>query len=317
MSVECLVFTLGVIVQITSFDAWYQFAIGRFISGLGVRASYFLASQFLTSFQVGALSAAVPMYQAETSPSQIRGTLTATYQLFITLGILVAYCISIGTRAMDNSGSWRTVVGIGIFWALVLGVGILFMPESPRWSARHGNLDAARSAIAKVRGISIKHPLVESEMSEILQSLDAERQVDIDDDNRNASKTGESSVSTYEHSQGDVDTQKNGARGGRAGTWLECFIGFKKSSSRVGYRTILGMSLQSLQQLTGANYLYVPLLCIHSIPLFLTLPHSFYYGATIFVSVGIEDSFVTQIILGAVNFICTFGGLYVMEKVCV
>lgn len=57
------------------------------------------------------------------------------------------------------------------------------------------------------------------------------------------------------------------------------------------------MSLQSLQQLTGANYF-------------------FYYGATIFKSVGISDSFVTQIILGAVNFFCTFGGLYVMERVC-
>jgi len=56
------------------------------------------------------------------------------------------------------------------------------------------------------------------------------------------------------------------------------------------------MSLQSLQQLTGANYF-------------------FYYGATIFKSVGIKDSFVTQIILGAVNFVCTFGGLYVMERV--
>ena len=48
--------------------------MGRFVAGLGV----------------GALSAAVPMYQAEAAPSQIRGTLTATYQLFITFGILVA-----------------------------------------------------------------------------------------------------------------------------------------------------------------------------------------------------------------------------------
>ena len=56
------------------------------------------------------------------------------------------------------------------------------------------------------------------------------------------------------------------------------------------------MTLQSFQQLTGANYF-------------------FYYGATVFQSVGINDSFVTQIILGAVNFICTFGGLYVMERV--
>ena len=56
------------------------------------------------------------------------------------------------------------------------------------------------------------------------------------------------------------------------------------------------MVLQSFQQLTGANYF-------------------FYYGATIFSSVGLADSFITQIILGAVNFGCTLGGLYVMQRV--
>lgn len=54
--------------------------------------------------------------------------------------------------------------------------------------------------------------------------------------------------------------------------------------------------MQSFQQLTGANYF-------------------FYYGASIFGSVGIDDPFITQIILGAVNFGCTFGGLYIMERV--
>ena len=94
----------------------------------------------------------------------------------------------------------------------------------------------------------------------------------------------------------------------RAG-WLACFNprrkilyrtllgGLSQDSSFHDYSTpLVGMSLQCLQQLTGANYF-------------------FYYGATIFQSVGIDDSYVTQIILGSVNFGCTFGGLYVMEKV--
>lgn len=45
MTVECIIFSIGVIVQMTSFSAWSQFAVGRLIAGLGV----------------GALSAAVPM----------------------------------------------------------------------------------------------------------------------------------------------------------------------------------------------------------------------------------------------------------------
>ncbi|EGN97272.1 hypothetical protein SERLA73DRAFT_183939 [Serpula lacrymans var. lacrymans S7.3] len=241
MSVECFVFVVGVIIQISSEHVWQQFAVGRFISGLGV----------------GSLSAAVPMYQAETAPPQIRGTLTATYQLFITFGILVAYCISIGTRDIPSSGSWRIVVGIGILWALILGIGILFMPESPRWLAAHDRLDDAQASIARTRGIPASeasdHYVIRREVEEI---------------------------------RSNVLYEKNISAG-----WIDCF----KVENKTLYRTLLGMSLQSLQQLTGANYF-------------------FYYGATVFLSVGIADSFVTQIILGAVNFFCTFGGMYIMER---
>ena len=73
--------------------------------------------------------------------------------------------------------------------------------------------------------------------------------------------------------------------------WLDCF----RRSNKTLYRTFLGMALQAGQQLTGANYF-------------------FYFGTSIFQSVGISDPFVTQIILGAVNFVCTFLGLYVLER---
>ena len=86
MTSECIIFMVGVIIQISSTHQWAQFAVGRLISGLGV----------------GALSSAVPMYQAETAPPPIRGSLTATYQLFITLGILVA-CESSYLRNDDES----------------------------------------------------------------------------------------------------------------------------------------------------------------------------------------------------------------------
>jgi len=76
------------------------------------------------------------------------------------------------------------------------------------------------------------------------------------------------------------------------GGWIDCF----RPQNKTLYRTLLGMTLQSLQQLTGANYF-------------------FYYGASVFRTVGLRDSFVTQIILGAVNFVCTFGGMYVLERV--
>ncbi|KAJ7734214.1 general substrate transporter [Mycena olivaceomarginata] len=229
MTVECGVFIIGVLVQILAFKSWVQFALGRLISG----------------FAVGALSAAVPM---KTAPHQIRGTLTATYQLFITFGILVAYCISIGARGIAGSGSWRTVVAIGILWPLILGIGILTMPESPRWLAKQHRLEEAEHSLARVRGLSKEtgktHAIIQRELEEIRLAVEREEKI--------------------------------------KGGWIDCF----KPANKTLYRTLLAH---------GANYF-------------------FYYGATIFKSVGISDSFVTQIILGAVNFLCTFLGLYIMEK---
>ncbi|KAH8985034.1 general substrate transporter, partial [Lactarius hatsudake] len=64
MQSECLVFCTGVIVQITSKSEWAQFSVGRLI----------------TSLRVDAFSAAIPMYQAETAPPQIRGALILWYR---------------------------------------------------------------------------------------------------------------------------------------------------------------------------------------------------------------------------------------------
>lgn len=77
--------------------------------------------------------------------------------------------------------------------------------------------------------------------------------------------------------------------GGKKHPWHEIFTG-----PRMMYRTLLGLTLQSLQQLTGANFF-------------------FYFGTQIFQSVGIQNSYVTSMILSGVNFGSTFLGLYIVE----
>jgi len=72
MSIQCMIFSVGVLIQVTTFRSWGQIAAGRAIAGIGI----------------GGLSALVPVYQGETSPKHIRGMLTATYQWFITWCVL-------------------------------------------------------------------------------------------------------------------------------------------------------------------------------------------------------------------------------------
>jgi len=115
--------------------------IGRIVTGLGV----------------GALSAVVPLYQSETAPKEIRGSLVATYQLMITFGILVAYCISIGTRNLNEGGaSWRIVVALNMLWALILGIGFIAAPESPRWLMQRGREQDAEKSLARIRGVKVE-----------------------------------------------------------------------------------------------------------------------------------------------------------------
>lgn len=233
-----VIFIVGTIVQITTEYKWYQIALGRLVAGFGV----------------GGLSVLTPMYQSETAPRQIRGAMVGCYQLFITLGILVAYLINFGTEAIRSPASWRITIGVGFVWPVLMIAGIIFMPESPRWDYRHNKIERARKTIARSYGVSENHWEVNREMREIKEKFDAEN------------------------------------AGGGKHKWTEIFTG-----PRMAYRTLLGITLQALQQLTGANFF-------------------FYYGTTIFTSTGLSNSYVTSIILGAVNFAMTFPGLYVVEK---
>lgn len=228
---------IGVIIEVSSSTHWAQFAVGRLINGVGI----------------GALSVVVPMYQSESSPKSIRGILVASYQLFITLGIWTASMVNYGTETMTTSASWRVPNGLSFLWALILGGGILFLPESPRYAYRMGRDEEARQNIARLAGISPDDKEVMDQINDIRVKLEEES-------------------------------------AGADAKWYEIFTG-----PRMMYRTILGMTLQAGQQLTGANFF-------------------FYYGTTIFAATGLSNSYVTQIILNSVNVGCTFGGLYVIAK---
>ncbi|PWY81618.1 monosaccharide transporter [Aspergillus sclerotioniger CBS 115572] len=239
-SISCwsIMVCVGITIQISSpFGKWYQVAMGRWVAGLGV----------------GALSLLVPMYQAETGPRHIRGSLVSTYQLFITLGIFVANCINYGTEARTDTGSWRIPMGVTYIWAIILGVGISMFPESARFDYRHGKEDKAANTLAKMYGIPRNHRMLKLEIDEIRQKFEEEK------------------------ARGQI-------------TWGHLF-----RAPRMGYRVAVGVALQALQQLTGANYF-------------------FYYGTTIFQGAGIQNSYVTQMILGGVNFGTTFLGLYLIEN---
>ena len=159
ISASALFTMIGTIIEISSSNKWAQFAVGRLVTGLGI----------------GALSVVVPMYQSESSPTILRGVLVSSYQLLITLGIWTAEMVNWGTESKTNSSSWRIPNGLSFLWALILGSGILFLPESPRYAYRHGRVDEARQTIARLAGLEPNAHSVNQEIEEIRSKLDEER----------------------------------------------------------------------------------------------------------------------------------------------
>ncbi|KAK3386688.1 general substrate transporter [Podospora didyma] len=206
LSFGAAIFVIGSVIQITAVNSWVHMMMGRFVAGLGI----------------GILSVGVPMFQSECSPREIRGAVVATYQLMITFGILISNIVNFGVRAIEDSpSSWRIVVGLGILFATPLGLGVFFVPESPRWLAGRGDWDGARMSMARLRGLKHdhKHNLVEDDMKEMREILEKERSVAV-------------------------------------GTWKECIIPKKNGVPKQVYRTLLGVALQFLQQWTGVNYFF-------------------------------------------------------------
>lgn len=151
------VFTIGVIVQACTQNKDYVFG-GRFVTGLGV----------------GSLSMVVPLYNAELSPPEIRGSLVALQQLAITFGIMVSFWIGYGTNFIGGTGAtqsdaaWLVPVCIQLLPALVLGLGMmLFMPQSPRYLMNIGREEECLEVLASLRRAPIDDILVRTEFLEI------------------------------------------------------------------------------------------------------------------------------------------------------
>ena len=87
----------------------------------------------LTSFE-GALVTLVPLYQSEIVPPQIRGLLVGMHGVMICIGYSSASWVGVAFYFVNAAGAqWRLPLAIQCVAPLILSIGVLFLPESPRW----------------------------------------------------------------------------------------------------------------------------------------------------------------------------------------
>ncbi|KAL5358145.1 general substrate transporter [Aspergillus floccosus] len=186
INVAVVIFVVGSALQCAAVTLPMLFvAKGRAIAGLAV----------------GQLTMVVPLYISEVSIPEIRGGLVVLQQLSITIGILISYWIDYGANYIggprcaphtpytggtptapsfdpyhdvppggctaQSEASWRLPLAIQIVPAIVLGLGMLFFPDTPRWLLMTGREKEARLALARLRRCPVESQTLEGEFLEI------------------------------------------------------------------------------------------------------------------------------------------------------
>lgn len=126
---------------------------------------------------VGITSSQVPVYLAEIAKKEKRCSIIVIQQLAIEWGILIMFFIGYGCSFIAGDASFRTAWGTQFVPAVVLMLGITFLPRSPRWLAKVGRVDKAIDVLARIQaGGRTDDPLVIAEWEEITTILAAERE---------------------------------------------------------------------------------------------------------------------------------------------
>lgn len=99
----------------------------------------------------------------------------ACYQVFITAGIEIAYIVDYATRNIGSTASYRIPIGVQIVWGLILAIGALWLPESPRYLLSKGKTDEALRVVARVRSKPIDDPQVIQDVDEMRVKIEEER----------------------------------------------------------------------------------------------------------------------------------------------
>ena len=150
------------------------FMIGVLGSVLAPSVAVLVATRFILGMAVGGASSTVPVFIAEMAGPSRRARLVSQNELMIVSGQLAAYVLNaLLAYLSDSPHVWRYMLAISAVPAILLGLGMLMVPKSPRWLASQNKMDEAREVLGQIRS---SEKQIELEMAEMIKLNAIERE---------------------------------------------------------------------------------------------------------------------------------------------
>ncbi|KAF7187583.1 Major facilitator superfamily transporter mfsA, partial [Pseudocercospora fuligena] len=145
--------------------------VGAIIQTASVDLASIIVGRIVTGIGNGMNTSTIPVYQSEIAPPKIRGFLVLFEGALITLGITISYWLNYGFWFVTDRGSfqWRFPIGFQIFFAILLIIGILCFPESPRWLLKHNKVEEAAEIMGHLENAPPDSDQVQKDIKEIRQ----------------------------------------------------------------------------------------------------------------------------------------------------
>jgi len=125
------------------------FVIGSLISATASGVAILEMGRLILGIAIGVGSSTSPVYTSELANEKQRGWLVNLFVVFIQLGVFISFVVG---YEFSHSGNWREMIGLGVIPALILGIVVFFLPESPRWLVVKNHLDRAMKILTKLYG---------------------------------------------------------------------------------------------------------------------------------------------------------------------
>lgn len=140
------------------------FLAGTLLITLASNIIFLIIGRFIVGLAIGLSSYITPLFISEIAPSQKRGSFVLLNAITITGGEAIAFLVD---YALTPTASWRLMFATGLIPALMLLVGMLFLPSTPRWNVSKGFTQKAKKTLQRIR----PGQNVDQELNDIIATL--------------------------------------------------------------------------------------------------------------------------------------------------